>query len=377
VSLRYEDALDAAIAAVRHGEPIDAVIARSPEHGEALRNDLRLTAAVRTYASTISPAAEARADANQRLMVALQSERTAEAKSVDTRPWWSAGLPRFAIAAALVVIAFAAFAALDRGNGPTVEAATIEGVVLGSGDGSLTVQTLDALEEVAVPADAAISDASGATIALAGIEPGEVVLIQAQRRGDRVVAQQVDRLVANIEAWCNDASERCEVLTDRLRNLERSCEDRPGACRVTLREVNQLRERASDTARLEALKTRCRTGEQAACEELAGFCREHPGLCAYIAPNIPAPTTEMRERIQQLVQSCQKAEVSACRQLAQLCQDHPGACPNAPRINPTRSSTDPVPTVRPPSDVPTVAPARPPATPVTQREPTSSTDRTR
>jgi hypothetical protein len=284
-----------------------------------------------------------------------------------------------------------AFAALDRGNGPTVEAATIEGVVLENQGGSLTVQTLDALEEITVPSDAAVSDASGAVIGLDGIEPGEVVRIQAQRRGQAVVAQQVARLVANIEAWCNDDSQRCDVLTDRLRELEQNCQDRPVACRIALQEINQLRLRAAQTARMESLKTRCRGGGPFACDELASFCREHPDLCTYVAPFIPTPNTELRERVRQLLQSCQQGEATACRQLTQVCQDNPDACPNVPSRRPNTSSTPPTatPSARTTTDAPTSTPQTqrlvqpteapprptPTATPTTQREPAS--DRTR
>jgi hypothetical protein len=343
MTMRYEDALDAAITAIRNGEDLERVLVRVPEHSDALRDDLRLTAAVRNYARMVAPPAAARTDANQRLMATLQAEHTHGSASPSTGRGTGRGvLPRFAIAAAVVLLAFVAFAALDRDSGPTVEAATIEGVVLGNADGSLTVQTLDALEQISVPAGAAVSDATGASIELGRIESGEVVVIQAQRRGDSVVARQVARKVANIETWCNDASDRCEVLTDRLRDLEEGCKDRPVACRISLREINQLRMRAAETARLEGLKGRCRADGVFGCEELASFCREHQALCANVAPIIPSPSTDIRERVRQLLQACQQGEASACRQLTQLCQDNAGVCPNAPaRRVPDTSSLQP------------------------------------
>ncbi len=333
MTMRYEKALDEAIAAMRNGEDLDCVLARRPEHADALRDDLRLTAAVRNYARMVAPPTAARTDANQRLMATLQAERTHRSPSPSTGRGLEGGvLPRFAIVAAVVLVAFAAFAALDRDSGPTVEAATIEGVVLGNTDGSLTVQTLDALEQITVPSDAAVSDDTGASIELGRIAPGEVVVIHAQRRGETVVAGQVARLVTNIEAWCNDASDRCEILTDRLRALEKGCEDRPVACRISLHEVNQLRKRAAETARLEGLKGRCRAGGAFGCEELGSFCREHPALCANVAPFIPSTLTELRERVRQGLQACQQGDAGACRQLIQLCQENPGVCPNpAPR----------------------------------------------
>ena len=347
MTLRYEDALEEAIAAVRKGETLADVLARTPEHASALGEDLRLTAAVRSYARTVAPSGNARTAANQRLMATLQAERTAATKPARIDSRWKAPLPRFAIAAAVVAVAFFAFAALDRSNSPTVEAATIEGVVLENEDGSLTVQTLDALEEITVPSDAAVSDAEGATIGLDGIAPGEVVRIQAQRRGQAVVAQRVARLVANIETWCNDDSERCNVLTDRLHELEQNCQDRPVACRIALQEINQLRVRAAQTARLESLKTRCRAGGPFACEELATFCREHPDLCVNVAPIIPSLSPDLRERVRQLLQSCQQGEAVACRQLTQVCQDNRDVCPNSPARRPNTSSTPPPNRIRP------------------------------
>ena len=171
MTMRYEDILEEAIAAIRNGEDLERVLARVPEHADALRDDLRLAAAVRNYAGAIAPSATARTDANQRLMSTLQAERTAHPSGSPSpstgRGLGGGGLPRFAMAAAVVLVAFVALATLDRDNGPTVEAATIEGVVLGNTEGSLTVQTLDALEQVTVPSDAAVSDAAGASIELA------------------------------------------------------------------------------------------------------------------------------------------------------------------------------------------------------------------
>ena len=375
MTMRYEDALEAAIVAVRNGEDLERVLARIPEHADALRDDLRITAALRNYARTVAPSADARTDANQRLMATLQAERAASKTLSARRHWLSAGLPRLAMAAAVVLVAFAAFAVLDRDSGPTVEAATIEGVVLGNTDGSLTVQTLDALEQISVPDDAAVSDATGASIDLARIEPGEVVVIEGQRRGGSVVARQVARLVANIETWCNDASDRCEVLTDRLRDLERGCEDRPVACRISLREINQLRMRAAESARLEGLKGRCRADRAFGCEELASFCRDHPALCANVAPMIPSPSTDIRERIRRLLQACQQGDAAACRQLTQLCQDNAGVCPNAPaRRVPDTSSLQPTSApfarqVDAPTDAVPQRPISPSSTPAVERQP--------
>ena len=84
MTMRYEHALDVAITAVRNGEDLERVLARVPEYADALRDDLRLTAAVRNYARMVAPAAVARTDANQRLMTTLQAERTHRSPSPST-----------------------------------------------------------------------------------------------------------------------------------------------------------------------------------------------------------------------------------------------------------------------------------------------------
>jgi hypothetical protein len=248
-------------------------------------------------------------------------------------------MPRLALAAAVVALAFIAFSVVDSGNGSSVEAATIEGVVLGNSDGALTVQTLDSLEEVTVPDNVAVSDASGGSINLQGINPGEVVLIQAQRRDGAIVARRVERLVENIDTWCSDNSNRCETLSQQLQQAADQCSNRPIACRAVLQQIDQLRLRAADVARLESLKTRCRTGGANACQELANLCRDNTDICANLAPVLPpsAPGA-IRERLRDGLDACRTGDAAECRELANFCQNNPGTCPTTAGKRPNAGS---------------------------------------
>ena len=125
------------------------------------------------------------------MLTQLTAERQAASK-----PRWSflgARLPRYVMAAVVVAVAVLGAGLLLRAAGQSAEAATIEGVVVDNSGGTLTVQTLDALEQVEVPAGTSVSDVAGAQIGLGGIEVGQVVVVDVQRRGKDVVAQRIQR----------------------------------------------------------------------------------------------------------------------------------------------------------------------------------------
>ena len=356
--LTYEDALQQVLDAASAGEDVDAAIARFPEHASALREDVRLSEAVAALANAArAPRAESRVDASRRMMAQLEAERAAASK-----PRWSFGralLPRYALAAAVVALAVVGAGLVLDNGGNTVEAATIEGVVVENQDGMLTVQTLTALEHVRVPRDAPVSDVAGASIGLGGIEIGQIVVIDAQRRGKDVVAQRVRRFLESIEAWCTDDSARCRSLSAGLEQAKRQCERLPSACRVAMERLEGLRLRASDSARLEELKQRCRGGDDGSCRQIVSFCRDHAVLCGGLAP-AEAPGTDrplIGNRLRALFASCLIGDEAACRQLAQACDQYGDLCPvdllpppdASPRVDssPDASSRDVAPSVTP------------------------------
>jgi hypothetical protein len=269
---------------------------------------------------------------------------------------------------------------LDRG-GSTVEAATIEGVVLENAGGTLTVQTLDALESVQVPGDVVVSDVAGASIELGGIEVGQVVVIDLERRGRDAIARRVQRFRESIEAWCSDNTERCRLLTAELDRAYVQCDRAPGACLVALDRLDRLRVRASDSAALEELRQACRDGRDGACRALVAFCREHPETCGGLMPQEPPLTDRplVENRLRTLLAECNAGDEGACRQLAQHCIRFLDLCPadlvplpEPTRTNESRPSTagdahtpDPSPASPRPVDV-APTPERPAATPASE-----------
>ena len=283
--MTYSDALALALDAVRGGEPLEDVVARLPQHAARLRADVVLTREVSRFATAVRPPSDqARASAAAGLQGQLRASRAAaaEAKPVGRRPWLrrAPALPRLAaFAVAVAALALAAVALLPGGDGRTVEAAVLEGVVIERDGDSLTIQTLDALEQIFVPADTPISDVAGVRIAFDRISVGEVVVVAVQRSRGSVVAQQVAKLQESIDVWCSDASERCRVLADRLDAAEADCRLEPRACQAFVERLAELRLRATDVASLEELKARCRSGNATACESLVAFCRAHSAIC--------------------------------------------------------------------------------------------------
>jgi hypothetical protein len=292
MKVRYEDALQEALDARGEDSGVQAVIERYPEHAEALREDLELSGAIgRAEGTVTSPRAEIRANALLRLQDQLDTERRATQKR---RTWPFGGLqaPRFAIAAAVVALAVLGAGLLFGTSGSTVQAATIDGVVVENSGDSLTVQTLDSLEQVTVPPDAKVADVAGATVSLGAIQPGQMVTIKGQRRNQAIVAAKIQRYADSIEAWCSGDAEQCQHLSDSLEKAAQACQHSLQACAVARDRIEALRQRAIETLRIERLKQACRDGNRRACVEVLAFCRLHDLPCSGLDRLQPTPTTE-------------------------------------------------------------------------------------
>jgi hypothetical protein len=343
--IMYGEALARCLEAVRQGRDVDAAIAAQPaRHRRRLREDAELAAAVSRFASGVAgpgPAEEARA--RNRMLAELASART----PAGARPAGSGmrfGWMRYAFAA----VAFAALTAGavllvgPLGGDETAEAATIEGVVVASGDGRLTVQTLDGLEEVTVPLNAALLDGGGAPLELTAIEAGQVVQIRGTRgAGGRVAALEVRRPAGGLAGWCADNPARCRRLADVLQEARERCAANPAACRAFAARLDGLIEDAGQVAELEDQKQRCREAGAPACRDFVSLCRLRPSACG--PAGVPAPAAERleqaRERLAALLERCEARDVVACRAAAQICVAHAALCP-APVAPQSRPSSD-------------------------------------
>jgi hypothetical protein len=336
--ISYQEALSRCIEAVHNGRNLDEVIASLPgRYTQRLRQDAALTAAVRRYAASVSPPAEtARRLASARMQAELSAVRAAS-PTPSGGFWAGFGLPRFAIAGvalAAVLVGVSFLLATSKGGDGTVEAATLEGVVLASGDGSLTVQTLDTLEEVTIPLDALLSDESGAQLDLASIEVGQVVVVHGNRPvGGPVSAIKVQRVLNGLPGWCTDAPARCRQIAQNLQQAQQRCRANPQTCPALQQRIDALISEVTDVAALEELKQRCRETGEDSCQDFTALCRIHPEIC--IAPDPPAPIIdrieEARDRLQSMQRLCAQRDTKACRQVAQICAAHPALCPDAPR----------------------------------------------
>jgi hypothetical protein len=376
VSISYADALELALQAMRRGEDPESVVARWPEHADALRDDLRLRDSLQRYGATLPQAADAaRTAASTRLMAQLQAGRTARIQAQSRPlPWYRRfGLPRLAAATAVVALALIAvgFFSLRGGGTNTAEAATLEGVVLDNTDGNLTIQTLDTLEQVTVPADAQVSTADGSRISLDGIQVGQVVQVNGLRRKGVVQAARIQRLADDVSKWCNDDSVPCQTLADKLNQAEQQCRDHPAICGAQIQRVTELRDRVAALAVLNNLKTRCQNREANACQAVVTFCEQHLDLCGGVVPQLPSQDGQggsLRDRLNELQQQCDQRDTAACRRLQQFCDNNPGVCGNttpaspdtAPNVTPDASSRS---DSRPVTASPTREP-RPTLTPV-------------
>ena len=329
----YQDALDRCLEAVAEGRNLEAVIDGLPsQHRERLRGDVTLAQAVRRYATNVpAPSSTAEANAMTRLNAELSSVRASREAKTARDGVFGLAVPRFAIAglflAALLV--GASFLLTGSDEDGTVEAAAFEGVVVANQDGSLTVQTLDTLEEVMVPLDAAVLDENGVALELGAIEAGEVIMVRGSRQqGGPVRALDVRRLLNGLPGWCEENAERCRQIAQNLSDAQQRCEANPEACGPLRDGVTDLIGRVSDVADLEDLRLRCRSGSGDECDDFKTFCRDHADVCTRNIP--PGPVSDRiedaQERLRRLDSLCNDRDTLACRQIAQLCAEHPALC---------------------------------------------------
>lgn len=372
MTISYEEALNRCLEAVRQGRDLADVIAALPErYTERLRQDATLAAQVGRYAATVpAPGVDARRLASTRMLSELNAARLARNAPAPSGGWAGFGLPRFTIAGfvlAAVLVGVSFLLTTSNGGDGIVEAATVEGVVVANGAGSLTVQTLSSLEEVTIPGDAELSDETGASLDLASIEVGQVVLIRGQRPpGGHVLAANVQRLLNGLPGWCTDAPARCRQIGVNLQQAQERCRANPQTCPMLQERVEPLIRQVGDIAALEELKQRCRESGEGNCQEFTALCRRHPDLC--IAPNPPEPVIdrvdEARDRLQALQRLCDQRDTKACRQIAQICASHPVLCPEPPRPPITRPNA---PIDRPAVEPTTSSRPQPTATTAAQR----------
>jgi hypothetical protein len=289
---------------------------------------------VRRHAATVpAPSGAAEVNALSRLHAELSSVRASRVTSASRSGFF--GVPRFAFAGLLLaaLLVGVSFLLSYSDESVRVEAAEFEGVVVANGDGSLTVQTLDTLEEVMVPLEAHVLDENGTPLELGAIAAGEVVIVHGDReRGGPVRASDVRRRLDGLPGWCDENAERCRQIAQNLKDAQARCENDPQVCRLLHDRAADLITRVTDVADLEDLRQRCLNAGGEGCRDITSFCRERPDACTRDFP--PGPIVDRledaRDRLQQLDDLCGERDTRACRHIAQLCAEQPLLCTDTP-----------------------------------------------
>jgi hypothetical protein len=340
--IRYHEALSRCLEAIAEGQSLDAAIASQPSrHQVRLRQDTTLAQAVRRHAETApGPSAAAEVNALSRLNAELDTVRASRYVASSRRGMFSLGVPRFALAGLLLaaLLVGASFLLAGSKDSSTVEAAAFEGVVVDKQDGSLTVQTLDTLEQVTVPVDAQVLDENGASINPGAIQIGEVITVRGDRvRGGPVRALELRRIVDGLSGWCDQNAPRCRQVAQDLQDAQQRCQNNPQACRLAEQQVTDLITRIKDVASLEDLKQRCTDAGGDGCRDFTTFCQDHADVCIRDVPPGPAidRLDDARTRLNQAQGLCSNRDTGACRQVAQICAQHPALCADKPAASPT------------------------------------------
>ncbi|HLF71792.1 MAG TPA: hypothetical protein VI759_06545 [Dehalococcoidia bacterium] len=359
MTMSYQDALQRCLDALRAGEPLDAVIAAYPQFAAELREEVALTQNLQRLSNAV-PAPDAAATSRA---AALMNQELLAAQAAERRPrasFWGGFFVRSLAGGALVaVVALIAAGALFSGvfdnGGGAVEAATIEGIVVEAGAGTLTLQTSDGLASVQLDG-ATITDEDGAPLDATGLDIGEGVVIKARRiAAAKYAATQVTRMaVARLEAWCAREVSSCREAQERFQNTP-ACTNNPERCKAIIARVEELRIHLENVDKLQDLMQRCREPGSAVCQDLVQFCRQNADLCSGIRDRLQnlqsAVDGNLRERFHSMTERCTGGDGNACADLARFCTEHANLCPATAPLRPAASptTTRPVtsPTTRP------------------------------
>jgi hypothetical protein len=279
--MSYQNVLDECLTRLRRGESVDALVAAYPQHADRLRGDLAAASAARTFTASLPGVS---ATARQTFRANLQSQRASREVRPPRSLWPRFKTPAFAFAA-VAGLAIALFVTLG-GVLPTqtAEAGTIEGVVVDTADGRLTLQTKDGVETITVQDTATVSDVAGSAVALASLEPGQFVTIRGSRRdAGEFQARRIELQAATrLEAWCEQFATSCVALERTLAQRAAECVRDVPACQGIRTRLDLVREKIATAARLTTLQERCDGGQNAACRDIQAFCAANPAACESI-----------------------------------------------------------------------------------------------
>jgi hypothetical protein len=214
---RFEDALDESLDMLRAGAGIDACVAPYPEFAEELRAQLAIAQALLAPRAPAQPGPNAQALGRSLLLSAVAERRAIEPAAAPRGPGRLAAFfsnfrlgpasPALSAIVAIVVVGGAVMgvsAATTGSADPTAplrnlvssRAASeleLRGTVTAVGANDITVQTTAALETVVANAATEIKDATGQPVALAAVQPGDLVQVHASRQDDgTLLAREIE-----------------------------------------------------------------------------------------------------------------------------------------------------------------------------------------
>jgi hypothetical protein len=275
----YPEALQDCLERLRRGRDLADVLAAYPQYADRLRQALAAATSAYSVSNSLPPPDVA---GRQRLLSALATERTADLRPAAPAGFWQRLGPVRSLggaAVALVAVLAIGLGLLGGlpGLGTDAEAATLEVVVVDSGDGLLQVQTDTGLQSVQLTEKAALSGPD-----LKQVKPGEVLVIRGkQLSAESFSAAEVKLQAADaLPAWCEKHPAACAQLAQNLRNRIEACQAYPRACQAVIRDrLQEVSSQLGMLVNLRQLAQRCRGGDRSACQELAVQCSRNGELC--------------------------------------------------------------------------------------------------
>lgn len=280
--MRYADVLEECLAALRRGEDTTPLLAANPAFAEQLRLDIAAAGVARRLSAELPEPTPA---ARQLFRSNLNAQRAAVAARRPRFGWFGLKSPVLALAGGAVVALVVALAVGGVLIPADTAEASIEGVLVENDGNLLTLQTEDGLQSVALDESGTVSSETGAPVDLASLEPGQLLRVQAKRKGPgALLARRIElRASGELTVWCERFSDPCLQLEKTISERASECVRDAPICQSIRTRLQILRTQNAARMRLSDLQSRCESGVEGACREVQQLCQSNKPACASIS----------------------------------------------------------------------------------------------
>ena len=203
----------------------------------------------------------------------------------------------------------------------------IDGIVVGNADRTLTVETVQGLERVTLPANAKVTDSAGASLPITSLDIGRYVVCHCHPlAGGALEATQIEgRSASELESWCGDQSDMCMQLQA---HVVAGCQIAPATCHALASPLSGIDQVLGNlTSQMQDLEGRCQQGTSQGCQAFETFCSSHAAMCQAIIENSSGQTAtpDLEKQLAELMSGCGH-QSGQCQEMMDFCSQHADIC---------------------------------------------------